>query len=584
MLLWAAVVLCFAYLLPNHYSPWLSFHQELAAAIAFAPLIFKAATRAAQIPAISYGATCLAFIPLIQLATGQLYFRTDGWISTLYLLGFALVAHAGAQYKIPCRNEPKGRGTPSIDILWAALLISALISAGLAFHQWLQPTIQSIYIAELPPKSRPFGNLAQPNQLATLLLLGTVGLLYLWETRKIQPFLAAATCSVLLWALVMTGSRSILLSLFWFLPAFAIMRIRCHLRTNPSAIVAAVAFFFFITWFWPKLDDALLLNTEANTAVERMSSPGVRSLIWSSMLDAIGQSPLVGYGWGQISVAQASVTLNHPPTYLVLESAHNLFFDIALWNGLPVAFFVVTGLAIWIFHQVRKCNTPQIWITLVGVGVVFSHSMVEFPLNYAYFLLPVGFFMGALSGVYMTTPISPKVGIIRKIVPISTMVIATLATTLAVTVIVEYFPIEADWSLMRFQEARIANSEPTKQQPAFILSDLQQFLNFSRNEAEKGMSASEMEIMRRNSERFAYAAPMFKYALAQALNGQAEGALTTLRKLCSMQVPSVCSDAKNHWEELGRTRHPELLILPFPSDRENHKLKNHVDPKSAVTS
>lgn len=560
------MVLCLAYLLPNHYSPWLSFHQELAAALAFAPLLVWACTRISPTPMIAYGAGLLAMAPLLQAATGTLHFATDGWMSGLYLFGFALSARAGAVLANPSSHVSHGHGFTAVQVLWTALLTAALFSAGLAFHQWLLPAHQGIYVAEIPSQSRPFANLAQPNQLATLLLLGVAGLAYLWESRLVRFSWAATAAAVLLWALVMTGSRSVLLALVWLLPAYALMRKRCNLRTTPGAVAAAVAFYLVITWMWPLLSDWLLLDAGADTALERMSTPGVRSVIWLSMLDAIGRAPWLGYGWGQISVAQIAVTLDHPPTHLLLESAHNLFLDLALWNGLPIAVATVLGLAFWFLHQVRQCNDPTRWTTLVGVAVVFNHAMVEFPLSYAYFLLPVGFFMGALSGTTANRSAKWEGTLGGRIQQGIATVTATVVAALTIAVTVEYFPIEADWGLMRFQEAKIGNPEATEPPPAVILVGLQQFLRFSRSEARPGMSASELEWMRNASERFAYAAPMFKYALAQALNQRPENALVTLKKMCSMQPATVCRSAKARWEELAKNRHPELGNLDFPSN------------------
>lgn len=567
LFLWAGSVLCLAYLLPNHYSPWLSFHQELAAALAFAPLLAWASTRITPLPAISYGAGALALVPLMQVATERLYFSTDGWMASLYLMGFGLSAHAGALSKWRATKSKELDDRP-VEWLWTALLVSALLSAGLAFHQWLLPSYQGIYVAEIPPQSRPYANLAQPNQLATLLLLGIAGLVFLWEARRLRASLAIAAVFLLLWALVMTGSRSVLLALLWLPPAYFLMRKRCHLRTTPAAAVAAVVFYLVMAWLWPTLSNILLLDIGSNTALERMSSPGVRSIIWLSMLDAIGRAPWLGYGWGQISVAQIAVTLDHPPTHIVLESAHNLFLDLALWNGLPIALGVVGGLGYWLCQQVRRCNDPARWATLLGVAVVLNHAMVEFPLNYAYFLLPVGYFMGALSGAGIPQATVSGVGFGARMTRGVVMAMTLFVTALTASVAVEYFPIEADWSLMRFQEARIGNLEATEPPPAFLLTGLQQFLRFSRTEAKPGMSSQELETMRRNSERFAYAAPMFKYALAQAVNDQPENALKTLEKMCSMQPESVCRSAKSHWQELTKSIYPELGKLIFPSINE----------------
>lgn len=320
-----------------------------------------------------------------------------------------------------------------------------------------------------------------------------------------------------------------------------------------------------MTWLWPILDDVLLLSTGVSTALERMGTPGIRRVIWWSMLDAVGGAPWIGYGWGQISIAQLAVTLDHPHTHLLLESSHNLFLDLALWSGLPIAIVVIAGLAWWFVHQIQACNDPHRWATLVGVAMVFNHAMVEYPLSYAYFLLPIGFFMGALSASEQVPSRwscwkRPRPRILRGVL----IGVGVFVGSLTISVAIEYFPIEADWSLMRFQEARIGSLAVTEPPPAVLLTSLQEFLRFSRSQARRNMSDDALETMRRNSERFAYAAPMFKYAVAQALNHQAAGAVTTLKKLCSMQPASVCRSAKNQWEVLTKNSYPELAQINFP--------------------
>ncbi|MBD9404658.1 O-antigen ligase C-terminal domain-containing protein [Acidovorax sp. ACV02] len=569
MLVWMGGILCLCYLLPNHYPPWLSFHQELGAALAFAPLFFWACTKTACAPAIAYGVGALAAVPLLQLATGRLLFATDAWMTSLYLLGLSLSIYAGALCATVSAKIGGEENNISIAPFWGGLLVAGLCSAGLALHQWLIPSYQGIYIAEIPPKSRPFGNLAQPNQLATLVLLGTVGLLYFWETRRVRALIAGLSAALLLGTLVMTGSRSVLLAFAWLIPAFLFMRKRCTLRTTPMVVGLAVGYYFLMMWLWPMLGDLLLLKTQTSSTLERMTSPGIRSVIWLSMLDAIWREPWFGYGWGQISSAQLSVALDYPPTYLVIESAHNLFLDLALWNGLPISLALIAGLTVWFLKQIRRCNTAAGWVALVGVAIVFNHSMVEYPLNYAYFLLPVGFLIGWLSATATLRAPVKKKAIGSTATRVAAMVTSTVLAILTITVIVEYLPLEADWALMRFQEARIGNPEPTEPPSAVILTSLQRFLKFSRSETKAGMSIDELEEMRRNSVRFAYAAPMFKYALALALNHQPENALTTLKKMCSMQAESVCRAAKNHWEELGRDKYPALVGIPFPGYSEN---------------
>lgn len=561
-LMWMGAVGCLAFLLPNHYSPWLSFHQELGMALAFVPLLLWAAVRANSVPALAYGFAALSLVPLLQIVSGQLYFSGDGWMGALYLLGFALAVHTGFNC-VGQVNAAKGVQLTRLTPLWLGLVLAGLVSVAIAAHQWLMLGKLGLFVIDMPPNGRPFANLAQPNQLATLLLLAIAGIMFLWESGKLHAATALAAALMLAFGLVMTGSRSVLLALAWLVPAYALLRRRCRLRTTPGAFAFVIGLFALASLNWQSLNQALLLPSDLATAVDRMADPGIRKVYWLSMLDAMGRAPWAGYGWGQVGVAQTVTALDYPATQSFFDSSHNVLLDLALWNGLPVALLVTAALVYWFGWQLRHCADPLAWVMLVAIGMVFSHAMVEYPLNYAYFLLPVGLWMGALSAVY-PSPVDrhaqrwvrwPRRGVLA---------VGAAASLLLVAVAVEYPAYEDDWRLMRFQEARIGDLTPTQPPPSGLLTHLHQFMRFARAQAVPAMTRQELEAMRHVSERYAYASSMYRYALAQALNHEAQSAQQTLRRLCKMQTPAACVDAQRDWAALAGGRYPQLAMAPFP--------------------
>jgi hypothetical protein len=559
-ILWMGAVLGLALLLPNHYSPWPSFHQELGAALAFLPLLVWSCLQRQAVPALAYGAAAMSLVPLLQLAAGQLYFAGDAWMNFLYLLGFALAVHAGScliTLRQGCADERLTR----LTALWVGLVIAGLVSVAIAAHQWLELQRLALFVVDMPPYGRPFGNLAQPNQLATLLLLGIAGLMFLWESGKLRAATTVAGVVLLMFGLVMTGSRSVLLALAWLVPAYALLRKRCALRTPPGAFGFLVGLYFLLLVTWQPLNDALLLPDDAGTALDRASEAGIRKVFWASMLDAIGRAPWIGYGWGQIGAAQTLTALDYPPTHLFFDSSHNLLIDLALWSGVPVALLITAGLALWFGWQIRRCSSALNWVTLVAVGVVFSHAMVEYPLSSAYFLLPVGLWMGALSAVHpaaLDRWADRWIAASRAGLPVA----GVTALLLAVLVAVDYPPYEDDWRVMRYQEARIGDLTPTQAPQPVILTQLHELLTVARVQPQPGMSMHEIERVRKVSERYAFSSLMFRYALAQGLNGQMEGAHQTLAKLCQMHTPRTCKETRRQWAELAQNRFPQLAIMP----------------------
>lgn len=571
-LFWAAILLGTCYLLPNHYSPWLSVHQEMFAALAFAPLVIWASLKQGYVPGLAIAALALSLVPLTQLLVGKVSMASDAWMPFLYLVGFSLCLIAGARLSEFGVDRATSTASPlalPLTAPWLGILFAALMSVGLQIYQWLLLGNGGIYVADLPPNERPFANLAQPNQLATLLMLGMAGVLFFWESGKLRYTVALLAASALIFGLVMTGSRSVFLTLIWLTPAYFLMRRRCKLRASPSALTFLVGLYFLLAVSWSAINDALLLGGYANTAVDRMSTPGARSILWSSMLSAVGRMPWTGYGWGQIGTAQTITTLDYPAIHFFFDSSHNLFIDLALFNGLPVAAAITGVLAAWFCWQIYRCRDAASFAILIAVCIVFSHALVEYPLYYAYFLLPVGVFMGTLCAAH------PSVVDIRvrrstwRITKVAIPLLSVAIMGLSVWVVVEYFPMEDDWRLMSFQEARIGNVATTNPPPALVLTGLREFFRFSRTEAKPGISPQDLDWMRRISERYAYASPMFRYALAQALNSDSRGAQLTLRRLCHMQTPGACKSAKQHWADLKQDRWPQLANTPFPAIEPN---------------
>src|SRR5207244_80631 len=95
---------------------------------------------------------------------GQIRYLGDASLTTAYLAGIAFCAWAGYR-----TNPESKRVTAAIA---QAILCAAVISTGIGLYQWFGLQGLTIWAVEGVPGARAGGNLAQPNQLATLLLEG----------------------------------------------------------------------------------------------------------------------------------------------------------------------------------------------------------------------------------------------------------------------------------------------------------------------------------------------------------------------------------------------------------------------------
>lgn len=560
--IFAGMVLFLAFLLPNHYSPWLSFHQELGVAIAFVPLIISACVLQKKISLLTIGVMFLAVMPWIQEMFGQLYFSGDAWMHSLYILGFALAVHAGC-WVVSRPNPQNSDPLERFMGVWLGITLAGIVSVGIAGHQWLLLRKLGVFIADLPPGGRPFANLAQPNHLATLLLLSITGVMFMWEGRKLTALTALVATFVLIFGLVMTGSRFIWLTIMWLVPAYCFLRRRCKFRTTPATFIILIIIYVVLSLAWPSINRGLHLDVDVISSVERLAKSDSRLTLWYSMIDALGRSPWVGYGWGQIGLAQTVTALDHPSTNSFFESSHNLVLDLALWNGIPIALVVVFGAVFWFVHQLRRSSSPLTAVTLMALGSITCHAMVEFPLHYAYFLLPAGFMIGGISGLS-----SKGLGLLSfgngLRLRAGMWCVGGVVFSVFVMTVKEYLPYEENWRAMRFKELGIGNMQRVEPPPVYLLTQLRELMSSTQRSPALGMTAEEVELTKNVSERYAYPSSMFRYALVQALNNDPHGAEDTLLRICKMHTKNTCSDAQRQWKaEVERYRF-EANLVSFP--------------------
>ena len=573
LLLWAAVFTCLSFLLPNHYSPWVAFQQEWCAAIALAPLMGWAIVRPPmRVPLLAWLALLMGMVAALQWFAGLVLFHGDAAMALLYWWGLGLATLAGCAVatRRPSATRAREEGdslTPqkryslaAFAPIWTAVVLSCVVSLGVAVHQWLDLSLLGLYVIDLKPGSRPYGNLAQPNQLSTLFFIGLMGLAFLFEARRISAFVALLGAVVMCVGLTVTQSRSALLIVIWLLVAYFALRQRSGLRIAAWVPVAITGFFASLSLAWPTINQALLISDNALRAVDRTTA-GQRAIYWRSMLDAIAERPLGGFGFQQVNMAQRATALDYPATHGFFESSHNLVLDLMGWVGVPLACLVILCVLMWFIRQWRALRDGPAWATFAALGVFGVHSMVEFPLYYAYFLLPAGLWVGALSG-NLVKPLSSSE--LPPLVKFVWMGVAAVCAVLAVWVTDEYLAWEEDWRTARFQEMGYSNTPAPVNRSVVLLDQIGDVLWWSRYEVRPAMPARDLKRARRLAERESNAMVMFKYAKAVALNGQPEEAAHYLRLYQSLHPKPAYAQARRDWLKASETW-PQLQSVSLPA-------------------
>ncbi|MEN9419099.1 MAG: hypothetical protein RI988_2719 [Pseudomonadota bacterium] len=310
--------------------------------------------------------------------------------------------------------------TPSAGVaLWVGLALAALPNVGIAFVQVFAPQwADGDVIARSSLAGRAVGNLRQPNHLSTLLLCGALGLVALVELGRLRRVPAAVAVACVMGAVVLTASRTGMVGAV-LLGVWALADRRLT-RAGRALLLAAPAC-YALAWAamaaWSRFAQQAFVG-EARLAESVESSS--RLAIWRDTLALIREHPWWGVGFGEFNFAWTLTPLPQRPVAF-FDHTHNLPLQLAVELGVPLAALVL-GLLVWALVRAARlawtraqpapegAATPSgghdeaAQATAAGVSRRFAlavvvmiglHSLLEYPLWYAYFLLPAAWCMGA---------------------------------------------------------------------------------------------------------------------------------------------------------------------------------------------
>lgn len=401
VVLFTGAMLVVPCLLPAGSDPVPSFEAEwVAVALGLAAFLAMAARAGAgrlAVPSVAILPIAIAAIVVVQIVAGTVAQVQMAWLACLYLIWAALLACLGAHLRGLARAEDAVAG------LAAAVLVGALLNALVAGVQafgwaprwapWVLPVTDG----------RPGGNLGQPNHLASQLVLGVVSLAYLRACRGLGRLPVAISAVLLAAALSWTGSRTAwllmaaLLAGAWFLGRRPGVEYGRRVRRT-LWLVAGLLVAFELAALAGRLPGVGDGTTERMVAAARTGEE--RLAIWEGALEAFGRAPLFGSGQGTFAATFFDTVpdLPEPRPQVMTGHAHNLVLQVAVEFG--VAGLVVFAVFAWLWLRSvrRRRMTPEaLWA--IGVAwVVIVHSLVEYPLWYAYFLAPCALALGVAEG------------------------------------------------------------------------------------------------------------------------------------------------------------------------------------------
>lgn len=275
---------------------------------------------------------------------------------------------------------------------WAALISCAMgliqyFGAASAFSAWLH----------VPALGEANANLRQRNQLATLLAVGILAVLW-WQANGLRTRHALWMLALLAIGNAATTSRTGLLHMLLVCSLVAFWAWRSRLQASKlSTRLAfwALAVYLLANWALP-WGLSVLSGQDVIDALTRMGHNegcGSRRVLWANVLELIGQKPWTGWGWDELKYAHYITAYEGGPDKRfceILGNAHNLPLHLAVTLGVPAAIALGLGLLAalaWARPWLSRVPAHQLaWSVLAVIGL---HSLLEFPLWYGPFQMAV---------------------------------------------------------------------------------------------------------------------------------------------------------------------------------------------------
>jgi O-antigen ligase len=290
-----------------------------------------------------------------------------------------------------------GQAIKPLDIAraWA---VAALISSSMGLIQYFgADAALSPWLHVTGTVGEAAANLRQRNQLATLLAMGILSVLW-WHAHGLMARHAGWMLALLAVGNAATASRTGLLHMLLIVGLVAFWAYRSRFESHRlSAWLAlwALAIYLLANWALPGLLSAVT-GQDMTGALARMGHDegcASRRVLWGNVLQLIGQKPWWGWGWDELKYAHYITPFSGGPENrfcAILGNAHNLPLHLAITLG--GAFTAACGLALLALlawtrpWQSRLPNAQLAWSVLAVIGL---HSLLEFPLWYGPFQMAV---------------------------------------------------------------------------------------------------------------------------------------------------------------------------------------------------
>lgn len=199
-----------------------------------------------------------------------------------------------------------------------------------------------------------------------------------YSRKHLRPI---ALLAAMLFSLILGKSSTSLIVMVIFVIGMVMAETRMRLIFNPYLLAVIVVAVFFVVVL---LSSSETISGFIAAVANRDVTFSGRTLIWSSVMDAIVQRPLLG--WGVMPDADHITLLGHPEA----SSAHNFYLEVLLSGGF-LALFVYGAFVVLVLKRLKSHEgsyaSKLFAVALFALGIAYMTEAYSNPIIFVLFAL-----------------------------------------------------------------------------------------------------------------------------------------------------------------------------------------------------
>ncbi|MCT7295827.1 Wzy polymerase domain-containing protein [Ralstonia sp. CHL-2022] len=522
--LWFAAAACWSvpFLVASHTYPIPTFYSEFAGAICWVVLaVFVLGTSWREKVVFPVGAlapVALALVILVQLIVATPVNPFYSFAAIAFLLAAAAAIGLGAR----CRGIPGALRAVAIGVLAGGMLTVAIELLQL----FRVPGLPDILVSIAPTglDRRMWGNLNQPNHVASYLGFSLAACVYLLNRAKVLRVVLAACVLMLLIGMALTFSRTawIHIGIVGVLTGLLAWNKQPGARKGWAIAIPVLLLLAYQGCNWLLSYASALWDLGLPTSLAARMEHGVsdRMPIWRHAWHMFMTSPWLGGGWGDYAWNQYVQTDVLGPVLMSLN-AHNAILDLLAKAGILGLLAVLLPLVGLVRVVLRTPFTSAQVFMYTAILVTSAHSMLEYPLHYLFFLLPFAFALGYVDDRPLRFPSADMAWTL-------TGVVAVCGAVLTGRLWVDYKPIEQFYYQQGDARGALQRYQANKQ----LLLVPYANLSIANNALVTYELAPVLAAIEHQAVQFyPSSGPVQRWAVALALQGKTDEAVLQVRRL-----------------------------------------------------